>query len=80
MVATTDGLVAYSGVRADGGAGDFTPIASYPGLTAAVRSRLGEMKVAPVTAEVATDAPPPATVSAVPLPPVAKRDKRASAN
>ena len=73
VVATSDGLVAYSGVRADGQAGDFTPIASYPGLTAAVRARLGEMKVAPVSAEVA---------SAVPLPPVAKpaREKRASAN
>jgi hypothetical protein len=82
VVATTDGLVAYSGVRADGAAGDFTPIASYPGLTAAVRARLGEMKVAPVTAEVASDAP--ATVSAVPLPPVAKpvaaKNKRAEAN
>jgi hypothetical protein len=78
VVATSDGLVAYSGVRADGAAGDFTPVASYPGLTAAVRARLGEMKVAPVTAEVASDAP--ATVSAVPLPPIPKRDKRASAN
>src|ERR1700761_3906702 len=84
VIATTDGLVAYSGVGADGGAGDFTPVASYPGLTAAVRARLGEMKVAPVTAEVASDAPPPATVSAVPLPPVAKpaaaKNKRAEAN
>ena len=84
VVATTDGLVAYSGIRADGQAGDFTPIASYPGLTAAVRARLGEMKVAPVTAEVASDAPPPATVSAVPLPPVPKaapvKNKRAEAN
>jgi Protein of unknown function (DUF2865) len=82
VVATSDGLVAYSGVRADGAAGDFTPIASYPGLTAAVRARLGEIKVAPITAEIASDAPPPATVSAVPLPPVAKpaREKRASAN
>src|ERR1700742_2739889 len=81
VVATSDGLVAYSGVRADGAAGDFTPVASYPPLPAAVRARLGEMKVAPVTAEVASDAPP-ATVSAVPLPPVAKpaREKRASAN
>jgi hypothetical protein len=82
VVATSDGLVAYSGVRADGQAGDYTPIASYPGLTAAVRARLGEMKVAPVTAEVAGDAP--ATVSAVPLPPVAKpaaaKNKRAEAN
>jgi hypothetical protein len=78
VVATTDGLVAYSGVRADGQAGDFTPIASYPGLTAVVRARLGEMKVAPVTAEAASDAP--ATVGSVPLPPIPKRDKRASAN
>ena len=61
VVATSDGLVAYSGVRADGGAGDFTPVASYPGLTAAVRARLGEMKVAPVTAEVAGDNRPTAT-------------------
>jgi uncharacterized protein DUF2865 len=84
VVATSEGLVAYSGVRADGGAGDFTPIASYPGLTAAVRARLGEMKVAPVTTEAASNVPPPATVSAVPLPPIAKaaaaKNKRAEAN
>jgi hypothetical protein len=80
VVATTDGLVAYSGVRADGGAGDFTPVASYPGLTAAVRARLGEMKVAPVSAEAASDGP--ATVGSIPLPPTPKpaRDKRADAN
>jgi hypothetical protein len=80
VVATSDGLVAYSGIRADGQAGDFTPIASYPGLTAAVRARLGEMKVAPVTAEAANDAP--ATVGAIPLPPTPKppRNKRADAN
>jgi hypothetical protein len=80
VIATTVGLVAYSGVGTDGQAGGFTPVASYPGLTAAVRARLGEMKVAPVTAEIASDAP--ATVSAVPLPPIAKptREKRASAN
>jgi hypothetical protein len=80
VIATREGLVAYSGVGADGQAGGFTPIASYPGLTAAVRARLGEMKVAPVTAEIASDAPPPATVGSVPLPPIPKRDKRASAN
>jgi hypothetical protein len=52
VVATTNGLVAYTGVRlgADQTA-DFTPVASYPGLTADVRARLGEMKVAPVKAE-----------------------------
>jgi len=61
VVATTDGLVAYTGVRlgADQTA-EFTPVASYPGLTADVRARLGEMKVAPVSAEmVAANAPLP---------------------
>jgi hypothetical protein len=87
IVATTSGLVAYTGVRlgADQTA-DFTPVASYPGLTAEVRARLGEMKVAPVTAEtVANDAPVadvgrdvlPVTVvpKAIPV-----RAKRAEAN
>jgi hypothetical protein len=82
VVATGDGLVAYSGTRADGH--DFTPIASYPGLTAAVRARLGEMKVAPVAAEVAGDTSAPVTVGAIPLPltakPAAARNKRADAN
>ena len=52
VIATADGLVAYTGVRlgADQTA-EFTPVASYPGLTADVRARLGEMKVAPVSAE-----------------------------
>ena len=34
---------------------DFTPVASYPGLTAEVRARLGEMKVAPVNAEMISE-------------------------
>ena len=52
VVATTDGLVAFTGVRlgADQTA-EFTPVAAFPGLTAEVRARLGEMKVAPVGAE-----------------------------
>jgi hypothetical protein len=59
VVATSSGLVAYSGIRVGADQSpDFTPVASYPGLTANVRARLGEMKVAPVTAEtVASDAP-----------------------
>ena len=59
VIATTSGLVAYTGVRLGAGqTADFTPVASYPGLTADVRARLGEMKVAPVIAEtVASDAP-----------------------
>lgn len=57
VIATTDGLVAYTGIRVGNDqTADFTPVASYPGLTAQVRARLGEMKVAPVRAEtVSTD-------------------------
>lgn len=59
VIATTDGLVAYTGVRLGmEQTAEFTPVASYPGLTAQVRARLGEMKVAPVRAEtVAADTP-----------------------
>ena len=61
VIATTDGLVAYSGAK--GGvnqSSEFTPVASYPGLTADVRARLGEMKVAPPLSEqLASDTPPP---------------------
>jgi hypothetical protein len=58
---------------------DFTPVASYPGLTAEVRARLGEMKVAPVRAEtVAADAPAPApATTVVPKQPAPKPEKRA---
>src|SRR6202012_3589132 len=58
VIATTDGLVAYSGVRlGNDQAPEYTPVASYPGLTTEVRARLTEMKVAPVRAEVADDRP-----------------------
>ena len=58
IIATTSGLVAYSGVRVGTGqTAEFTPVASYPGLTADVRARLGEMKVAPVAAEMIREAP-----------------------
>ena len=60
VIATTSGLVAYSGVRgATGQNPDFTPVASYPGLTAEVRARLGEIKVAPVAAELVGEVPLP---------------------
>jgi hypothetical protein len=61
-------------------------VASYPGLTADVRARLGEMKVAPVSAEtIASDAPlSDATSSVAPVVAAPKasplRDKRAEAN
>jgi hypothetical protein len=88
VIATTSGLVAYSGVRLGAGqSAEFTPVASYPGLTADVRARLGEMKVAPVTAEVvAGDAPLPESSREVALPvtavpkTVSTRAKRAEVN
>ena len=76
VIATTSGLVAYSGVKVGANqTAEFTPVASYPGLTADVRARLGEMKVAPVSAEmVANDAPLPETSRDVALP--ARRCRR----
>ncbi len=88
VVATTDGLVAYSGIKVGNNqAPEFTPVASYPGLTAEVRARLGEMRVAPVAAEaIANDAPPMEIVRDV-MPPVTSvpktistRAKRAEVN
>ena len=62
VIATADGLAAYSGARgATAQPTDFTPVASYPGLTPEVRARLTSLKVAPVRADtVATDAAQPA--------------------
>jgi len=58
VIATTNGLVAYSGVRVGASqTAEFTPVASYPGLTADVRARLGEMKVAPIAAEMLAGEP-----------------------
>lgn len=71
VIATTDGLVAYTGVRVGNDqAADFTPVASYPGLTAQVRARLGEMKVAPVRAETVSADAPAAEIVHEPLPDV----------
>jgi uncharacterized protein DUF2865 len=52
VIATTGGLVAYSGERAGSGqSAEFTPVASYSGLTAETRARLSEIKVAPGRAD-----------------------------
>ena len=79
VIATTNGLVAFSGVRTGNGqTAEFTPVASYPGLTSDVRARLGEMKVAPVSAEMVTEeAPMPE--SAAPAPAVTAVPKTAPA-
>ena len=85
VLATTSGLVAYSGIRVGNDqTAEFTPVSSYPGLTAEVRARLGEMKVAPVNAEVIADAPAPQlrddppTVGSVPM--ATTKAKRAELN
>src|SRR5690348_6135970 len=87
VIATTNGLVAYSGVRiGNDQTAEFTPVSSYPGLTAEVRARLGEMKVAPVRDEIADVATSqinpniaPVTTGSVPKP-ATTRDKRAAIN
>ena len=69
VIATTNGLVAYTGVRVGTGqTAEFTPVASYSGLTADVRARLGEMKVAPVAAELVGEIPLPEASGDVALP------------
>ena len=84
VIATTDGLVAYTGVRLGAGhTAEFTPVASYPGLTADVRARLGEMKVAPVSTEMAGEILPPDArdvTSSVPKASTPKAAKRAEVN
>jgi hypothetical protein len=84
VIATTDGLVAYTGARPGAGhTAEFAPVASYPGLTADVRARLGEMKVAPVTAEMVGEILPPDAsdvTSSIPKASIAKAAKRAEVN
>jgi hypothetical protein len=84
VIATTGGLVAYSGIKVGNSQNpEFTPVASYPGLTAEVRARLGEMKVAPVTAEAIDNEAPNSSDVAAPVTSVPKpalRDKRAELN
>jgi hypothetical protein len=85
VIATTSGLVAYSGIKPGANqTAEFTPVASYPGLTAEVRARLGEMKVAPVSAEMIAEQPvreasrdAALPMTAVPKSPVL-REKRAA--
>ena len=79
VIATTDGLVAYSGIRVGTGqTAEFTPVASYPGLTAEVRARLGEMKVAPIAAEIAAGESPLPETSPVPTLPAILMPKATS--
>ena len=88
VIATTDGLVAYSGIKVGNeNSPEFIPVTSYPGLTADARARLGAMKVAPVAADaLGGDAPrqDDAANAAAPIVPAAKpvatHDRRAELN
>jgi hypothetical protein len=74
VIATANGLVAYSGVKVGAGqTAEFTPVASYPGLTAEVRARLGEIKVTPVSAEMLADEAPSAEAARDVAPPAAPK-------
>jgi Protein of unknown function (DUF2865) len=69
VLATTVGLVAYSGIRVGNDqAPDFTPVASFPGLTPEVRARLNDMKVAPARADMAANNAATSEVTRTPLP------------
>lgn len=53
IVATTGGFVAYAGAKsATAQPGEFTPVVSYARLDATTRAQLGDVKVAPVQADV----------------------------
>jgi hypothetical protein len=87
VIATTDGLVAYTGIKVgNNNSPDFIPVATYPGLTAEVRARLGNMKVAPVAADAITNEVPrldmsgDVTASITPPPKTLSRAKRAESD
>ena len=88
VLATPDGLVAYSGIRVGNDQNpDFTPVASFPGLTPQVRARLNDMKVAPARADMAANNAATSEVNRTPLPAasiapksVPARDKRVDAD
>jgi len=83
IVATATGLAAYNGIRLGAEqTPDFTPVADYPGLTASLRARLGEMKVSPAKDRLAdqiAEAPPAGREVALPvtLPKPLPRGRRA---
>jgi Protein of unknown function (DUF2865) len=85
VIATTDGLVAYSGIKLGNyQSPEFLLVASYPGLTAEIRAQLSEMKVAPVAADALANETPRLDGASPSLPvapaKAALRDKRAGLN
>ena len=88
VLASTDGLVAYSGIRVGHDrTPDLTPVASFPGLTPEVRARLNDITVAPARADMAANNAAPSEVTRTPPSaatiapkPVPARDKRVDAD
>ena len=69
VLATNDGLIAYSGARAG----------AFPGLTPQVRGRLNDMKVAPARADMAANDAATTDVTRTPLPaPTNRAEARAA--
>ena len=69
VLATADGLVAYSGMRVGNDqTPDFMPVTSFPGLTPEVRARLIDMKVAPARADMAANKAATSEAPRTPLP------------
>ena len=87
VVATTDGLVAFTGIGVNDPIPEFTPVSSFPGLTPQLRARLNDTKVAPARADMAANNATTSEVTRMPLPAatiapkrVPPRDKRVDAN
>jgi hypothetical protein len=81
VIATTDGLVAYTGIRVGNDqTAEFTAVASYPGLTAQVRARLGEMRVAPGRSETTAAEAPSGEIVREPLPDATAAPKTSAQN
>jgi hypothetical protein len=55
VVATTEGLVAYSGIGRNDPVPEFTPVSSFLSLTPQLRARLNDVKVPPAREEMATN-------------------------
>ena len=88
VLATHNGLVAYSGARiGNDQTPGFTPVASFTGLTPQARDRLNDMKVAPARADMAANDAATSEVIQTRRPaqttapkPVPARDKRLKAD
>ena len=77
VVATTDGLVAYSGIGINDPTPEFTPVSSFPGLTPQLRARLNDLKVAPARDDTATNTA--ATPLLIRIPPSANNSTKPQA-